>query len=117
VAVIGALFLVPAPWWVDALVAVAAIAVSVWAATPFAADDDPGWVCIDEVAGTLVAVVGLSGPAWVVAVVVARFADIFKVLPGVGAAEAMPGAWGVTLDDVVAGLYGLAAGWAITGLT
>jgi len=51
-----------------------------------------------------------------VAVVVARLADIFKVLPGVAAAERLPGAWGVTLDDVLAGGYGLAAGWLLLWL-
>jgi phosphatidylglycerophosphatase A len=49
----------------------------------------------------------------VVAVVVARLGDIFKVLPGVAAAERLPGSFGVTADDVVAGLYGLAAGWLV----
>ena len=34
-----------------------------------------------------------------------------EVLPGVPQAEALPGAVGITMDDVVAGLYGLAAGW------
>jgi phosphatidylglycerophosphatase A len=38
-------------------------------------------------------------------------ADIFKVLPGVPQAEEIPGSVGITMDDVVAGLYGLAAGW------
>jgi len=47
-------------------------------------------------------------------VVVARLADIFKVLPGVPQAERLPGAVGITMDDVVAGAYGLAAGWALT---
>lgn len=98
------------PWWVHASVFVAALGLSLWAAAPFA-DDDPGWVCIDEVAGTLLAVIGLTGWPWLVAIVVARAADIFKVLPGVGAAESLPGAWGVTIDDVVAGAYGLGAGW------
>ncbi len=114
-AVIG-LLLIPAPWWLDALVASAAIALSLWAAAPFSTDDDPGWVCIDEVAGTLVAVVGLGGAGWVIAVVVARLADIFKVLPGVSAAERLGGPLGVTMDDVVAGLYGLAAGWMATAI-
>jgi phosphatidylglycerophosphatase A len=104
----------PAPWWFDLLVAAAAIAVSMWATAPEAGD--PGWMAIDEVAGTLVAMIGLTGVGWVVGVVVARMADIFKVAPGVAAAERLPSPWGVTADDVVAGLYGLAAGWLVTGL-
>jgi hypothetical protein len=47
---------------------------------------------------------------------VARLADIFKVLPGVAAAERLPGAVGVTFDDVLAGGYGLAVGWLLVAL-
>ena len=108
-----------APWWGTLGAAVGATLLSVWAAAPFSADHgDPGWVCIDEAAGSLVALVGLT--MWWpfgVAAVVARLADIFKVLPGVALAErALPGSMGVTADDVVAGLYGLAAGWALMAL-
>lgn len=118
VAVAIGLFLIPAPWWVDALVALIAIGVSLWAAAPFAVDgQDPAWVAIDEVAGTLVAMIGLTGSAWVLAVVVARLLDIFKVAPGIREAEDLHGAIGVTFDDVVAGLYGLAAGYALLAVT
>ena len=110
-----ALLAADAPWWVSLLVAAAAIAVSLWSAAPFA-DGDPGWVCIDETAGTLIALVGLGGIPWVVALVIARAADIFKMLPGIRAAERLPGALGVTTDDVLAGLYGLSVGWILTGL-
>jgi phosphatidylglycerophosphatase A len=95
--------------------AVAATALSLWAAAPFASGD-PGWVAIDEVSGTLVALVGLSGFPWLVALVIARVVDITKALPGTRAAERLPGALGVTADDVLAGLYGLAVGWLLTGL-
>jgi phosphatidylglycerophosphatase A len=118
VAVVIGIWLIPAPWWVDAVVALAAIGLSLWAAAPFAVDgQDPGWVAIDEVAGTLIAMIGLSGWPWLLAVVVARLLDIFKVAPGIRRAEDLHGAIGVTLDDVVAGLYGLAAGWALVGVT
>jgi len=107
-----------APWWVGLGLAVAAVAVSMWASAPQGrAGHDPGWVVIDEVAGALVAVVGLFGMAWVVAWVVARVADITKALPGIRAAERLPAPWGITADDVLAGLYGLAAGWVVTGLS
>lgn len=106
-----------APWWVDALVAGSAIALSLWAAAPEAtAGADPGWVVIDEVAGSLVAVIGLTSFPWLVAWAIARLADIFKVLPGTAQAERLPGAIGITMDDVVAGLYGLAIGWLVVGI-
>ena len=102
------------PWWFHLGVFAVFLALSLWSAAPFAGDHaDPGWIVIDEMAGTFVAVIGLSGWPWVVAVVVARLADIFKVLPGVAGAEALEGSVGITMDDVVAGLYGLAAGWLV----
>lgn len=113
-----ALLVADARWWWSGIVALAAIAIAIWAAAPFSEDrGDPGWVCIDEVAGTLVALVGLSGWPWVAALVVSRLADIFKVLPGVRLVEErLPGAVGVAGDDVVAGLYGLAVGWLLTAV-
>jgi phosphatidylglycerophosphatase A len=105
-------------WWMGLTLAATAVAVSVWASGPEGRDgEDPGWVVIDEVAGALVAVIGLSGVAWLVGWVVARAADIFKVLPGIATAERLPAPWGITADDVLAGLYGLGAGWLVAGLT
>jgi phosphatidylglycerophosphatase A len=113
----GVLLIVDAPWWAGLATAGAAIGVSLWAAAPFGGNHaDPGWVCIDETAGTLVALIGIGGWPWVAALLVARAADIFKVLPGVGAAERLPGAVGITADDVVAGLYGLAIGWMLVAV-
>jgi phosphatidylglycerophosphatase A len=104
----------PLPIWAHLGAVAAATTLSLWAPRAFLAEDhDPAWVAIDEVAGALLAVTGLWGVAWVVAWVVARLADIFKVLPGVPAAEKLAGALGVTADDLVAGLYGLAAGWIV----
>ncbi len=115
-AAIGAVLLATdAPWWATLLAALAATAASLWSAVPFAVGGaDPGWVCMDETAGTLLALVGLGGWPWAAALVVARLADIFKVLPGVHRAEALPGALGVTADDLVAGLYGLGVGWLLS---
>ncbi len=103
-----------APWWAGLIASLAALSLSLWAAAPFnRGHEDPGWVCIDEVAGTLVALIGLSGWPWLAALVVARLADIYKMLPGVYRAEALREGIGITADDVVAGLYGLALGWAL----
>jgi phosphatidylglycerophosphatase A len=116
-AVGGGLLAIDAPWWIGLLAAAVAVAVSLWSAAPFATGGrDPGWVCMDETSGTLVALVGLSGWPWVVALGVARAADITKVLPGIRAAERLPGAVGVTADDLVAAGYGLALGWMLTGV-
>ncbi len=111
----GVLLATGAAWWITALIAVALTGISIWASRPFAGiHDDPGWVCIDETAGTVVALIGLSGWPWLLALVLARLGDIFKVLPGVAAAERLPGAVGITADDILAGLYGLAAGWGLS---
>ena len=117
VAAIIGLLLWDAAWWIDLLVAAGFIGISLWASAPFAeGHSDPNWVVIDEIAGTLFALIGLTGVPWLIALVVARLGDIFKVLPGVPQAERLPGGVGITGDDVVAGLYGLAAGWIAAGL-
>ena len=81
-------------------------------------EGDPPWVVIDEAAGTFLATIGLGLVPALVAWAVFRLADIFKRrFPGVAVAEArLPGAVGVLADDLVAGLYGLAAGWLLQGL-
>lgn len=105
-------------WWAQLVAALVIAALAVWSAAPFAAEDaDPGWVVVDEAAGTFVAVVGLSGWSAAVAFVVFRLADISKRFPGVAAAERLGGPIGITGDDVVAGLWALAAGWGVQALT
>ncbi len=98
--------------WPSQLAAAAVITVvGLWATQGFAKDGDPGWIVIDEVAGVLVATIGLAiGPA-IAAFVVFRIADIAKSrFPGVSQAEELPGAWGIMGDDLVAGIYSLIAG-------
>lgn len=75
-------------------------------------DEDPGWVVIDEASGTFLATIGLTLVPALVAVVVFRLADIMKSwFPGVAPAERISA--GIMADDLVAGLYGLAAGWVV----
>lgn len=119
---VGALFALPVAlaigeWWgwvAQVAAAVIVIGLSLWAARPFSKEgEDPGWICVDEAAGAFICVIGL--PVWPEAILawfVFRAADIWKTAaPGVAIAErALPGAVGVTADDVVAGLYGLAVG-------
>ncbi len=104
-------------WWAQAAGAVLATGASLWSTRRFAADGaDPPWVVIDEAAGTFLAVIGLSGWAAAVAFVVFRIADISKKFPGISAAERLGGAVGITADDLVAGLWALAAGWGFKAL-
>ena len=106
-------------WAAQIVATIVVVGLSVWSSTPFAveADSDPGWVVVDEAAGTFVATIGLAGAPVAVAWVVFRAADIFKSgFPGVAAAEGLAGGVGITADDVVAGVYGLVAGWLVTPL-
>lgn len=119
---VGSLVAFPLGWWLGSAfgwqaqlgAAVAVTLLSLWASRPFAADHaDPGWIVIDEAAGTLFAMIGLTLVPAIFAFVVFRVADITKKLPGVGQAERLPGAGGITFDDVIAGLWALGAGWLL----
>ena len=70
---------------------------------------DPGCFVLDEVIGYLITVCWLDAPSLValaVGFLLFRLFDILKPWP-VRAMERIPGADGILLDDVVAGLYGL----------
>ena len=85
------------------------IGVGVWAAAIAAdvvADDDPGIVVIDEVAGMLLALLWVPLTPWaaLIGFTAFRVFDIVKPFPA-GAAERLPGGMGIMADDLVAGLY------------
>lgn len=95
------------------------ILLAIWSVSSLVeAEGDAGWIVIDEAAGTFLSMIGLSAwPAIAVAFLVFRAADILKrFFPGVSHAERLPGALGVTADDLVAGAYGLVAGLVIQAL-
>lgn len=76
----------------------------------YAGKKDPGIFVLDEVIGYLVTVLWLGGPSWLTLTLgffVFRFFDIFKPPPA-RRLEALGGGDGILLDDVIAGLYGLA---------
>ncbi|MGC8530866.1 MAG: phosphatidylglycerophosphatase A family protein [Acidiphilium sp.] len=82
-------------------------AAGLWAIPRTGADaDDPGWVVIDEVAGQMIALLGLGSGGWF-AVIMAfglfRLFDIWKPGP-VGWADARHDALGIMADDWIAGL-------------
>lgn len=110
-ALVPALLLARVGWTAQILAAVVVTALSIWASGRFSNEGDPGWVVIDEAAGTFVATIGVAvGPA-LIGFLVFRVADITKRFPLVKRAEALPGGLGITADDVVAGLWGLGAAW------
>ncbi len=69
-------------------------------------EEDPGFVVIDEWAGMLIALYFVTEPSPVsllLAFALFRLFDILKPGP-VRWAEAIPGAWGIMADDLLAGL-------------
>ncbi|MCE2919403.1 MAG: phosphatidylglycerophosphatase A [Roseomonas sp.] len=77
-----------------------------------APEQDPGWIVVDEAAGMLLALAGLSAAAGIWGVLIAfglfRVFDIFKPWP-ISWADQQKGAFGVMLDDIVAGALVAAA--------
>ena len=75
-------------------------------------NQDPGWIVVDEAAGMLLALAGLSLDASFWGVLLAfglfRVFDIFKPWP-ISWADQQKGAFGVMLDDIVAGALVAAA--------
>ncbi len=120
---IGALplyFAVRGGGWLAVLAAALAItALGIWASDVAAAQarvKDPQFIVIDEVAGTLIALAAAptSPLGVVVAVALFRVFDITKPFPA-RRMEALPGGWGIMLDDVVAGLQAAAIVGALRG--
>lgn len=113
--VAGLIAYVLPPVWGRLLALAVLLALGLWSLNRLdLRHDDPGWVVIDEAAGMLLASVGLGPVGLIVAFVVFRAADIFKRwFPGVAAAESVGGPIGIMTDDLIAGLYGLGAGWLV----
>jgi phosphatidylglycerophosphatase A len=75
-------------------------------ALPQFKQSDPSQIILDEVMGCLVTffAIPFSWSTGIAGFVLFRLFDIFKPL-GIKRVEKLPGAWGVLLDDVVAGLF------------
>jgi len=87
--------------------------VGLWAAKDYmerTGSHDPGPVVIDEVAGQWIVLLlaPLDPVYYVLSFVLFRLFDIFKPWPISWADQSLGGAWGVMLDDVLAGMFGLA---------
>ena len=104
----------PPPWVlpVNVALAVLAIAVGIPAATRVARSSgvkDPQFVVIDETAGQLITLIGapLAWKSVLAGFILFRAFDIVKPYP-VRRLERLPEGIGIVVDDVAAGLYGLA---------
>jgi phosphatidylglycerophosphatase A len=111
--------------WQAAIVAAAAIAIGalgVWAAgeaEKYFGHVDPGQVVIDEVVGQMVTLLLQPDATWkwlLAGFVLFRLFDVAKPFPARRLEHSQDG-WGIMLDDVAAGAYGLGAlallGWAL----
>jgi phosphatidylglycerophosphatase A len=81
--------------------------------------DDPSWVVIDEVVGTLLALVWVrEAELWIqaIAFVAFRVLDIVKPPPIRQAEHAQPPGLGILLDDVIAGLLAGALAFLVASL-
>ena len=99
--------------FVLALAIAVAFAAGWWATSVYLArgdDPDPGPVVIDEVVGQWITIVAVPSAAvyYVFAFVLFRFFDIFKPWPIRWIDRRVPGALGVILDDVLAGIFAAA---------
>ncbi len=83
--------------------------IGIWASTVVVEtfkDKDPDYVVIDEIAGYMVALIGIE-PSFqnlLIAFILFRIFDIFKP-PPVRLFERLPSGLGVMADDIIAGLY------------
>ena len=97
------------PWWVLP-VTIILFPVSVWASDwgeKYYKMKDPRFVTIDEFAGYFVTMLFLPAnlQTAVIGFFVFRLFDILKLYPG-RRLEDLKGGWGITLDDIAAGVYG-----------
>jgi len=103
-----------------AAASLALFALGVWAAgeaEKFFGRTDPGQVVVDEVVGQMLTFLLLPHANWkwlLGGFLLFRVFDIVKPFPA-RQAERIPRGWGIMLDDVVAGAYGLSV-LAVIGL-
>lgn len=96
-------------WVFTSLAALAVVLIGIPACTKVESESgrrDPGFAVIDEVAGQLIALIGVP-PQWkylLASFILFRGFDIFKP-PPLRRLERLPGGFGIMLDDVAAGVY------------
>ena len=102
--------------WVYLLVTVLLIAIGIWVCDKTSKDigvHDHGGIVIDEVAGYLVTMIAVPVNVWTLmaAFFIFRFFDIIKPWPIGWLDKQVQGGVGIMVDDLLAGVYGLAVIW------
>ena len=100
-------------YWALAVASVAVFVVGIWASNVYMSKTgthDPGAIVIDEVAGQWIVLLAapLDPAAYFLGFVLFRVFDVLKPWPISWADNNIDGAWGVMMDDVLAGVTGLA---------
>jgi phosphatidylglycerophosphatase A len=115
VAVVAGAGLLRLPPWVLPAAILGVTLLGLWAIRAAGADDDPGWVVIDEVAGQWIALLGLASASvtgLAAAFLVFRVIDIGKPGP-VAWADRQKTPAGVMGDDLIAGAFAACVLWAV----
>ena len=104
------------PIWVYLIATVALTAVGVWVCDKTSKDigvHDHGGIVIDEVAGYMVTMIAVPVNVWTLtaAFFIFRFFDIIKPWPIAWLDKKVQGGLGIMVDDLLAGVYGLAVIW------
>ncbi len=115
----GIFFLVFCSPVVLALAAITLFFIGIWATrqvlTMSGDDSDPQIVVIDEVVGQWIALIpaALSPISVILALILFRIFDVWKPWPIGYFDQKIPGAWGVMLDDVAAGILAALCLWGL----
>jgi len=106
----------PWPLWVYLVATIALTIVGVWVCDKTSKDigvHDHGGIVIDEVAGYMVTMIAVPVNVWTLtaAFFIFRFFDIVKPWPIAWLDKKVQGGLGIMVDDLLAGVYGLAVIW------
>ena len=114
----GVILLVTGGWPALLAATIVVFIVGLWAAREFDAmtgEHDCSSIVIDEVAGMFIALMAAkaAGLSILIAFFLFRAFDVIKPWPISWCDKKLPGAWGVMMDDVVAGIFAAACLWGL----
>lgn len=103
-------FLYPLPLWMVLLILLFLFFLGIYSAGMVEKEKgkDPSIVVIDEMVGMGIGLISIPPDRilFLVAFILFRFFDIMKP-PPINSSQKLPGAWGIMMDDVIAGTYAL----------